>query len=310
MKAESDILKKADIVLVTCSTSADNRRMPKTFRSVLVDEAGNSVDADIMMPVVKAKERVVLIGDPKQLPPVITCKNTQVERAGAYTLFERHLRNNHVIMLKMQYRMHPDICQFPSKTFYDNELKSHACTEDNNGALKVKEMNGHRVLFIDCNGQSVNRATAKDPLEILALKNDVKSCCNLEEARLVGQYLRAILRAGFSGDDIFIITPYRAQVELIKMLTKDTCEDHHTEVHIGTVHTAQGSECRFVITSLVRSDGSDLGFTSDDHMTNVTISRAKDALIVIGNAVVMAQDRTWNKFVINSIRNGCFIECS
>lgn len=68
--------------------------------------------------------RIVLVGDPKQLPPTI--KSQAAEHAGlGLTLFERLQQAGYpVSMLAEQYRMHPAIARFPSAHFYNGELRN------------------------------------------------------------------------------------------------------------------------------------------------------------------------------------------
>ncbi|MED6272706.1 hypothetical protein CHARACLAT_033167 [Characodon lateralis] len=70
--------------------------------------------------------QVVLIGDHKQLQPIV--KNQTVKKLGmGRSLFERYytmFHENTAVMLDTQYRMHKDICKFPSAEFYDNKLKT------------------------------------------------------------------------------------------------------------------------------------------------------------------------------------------
>jgi superfamily I DNA and/or RNA helicase len=73
-----------------------------------------------------------------------------------------------------------------------------------------------------------------------------------------------------------IITPYKAQVELLKSLLKDYEDD------INTVDSFQGQERDIIIFNSVRS-GKNIGFLNDLRRLNVAITRAKHYLFIVGN---------------------------
>ena len=65
---------------------------------------------------------VVLVGDPNQLP-VMTFSNEATRCNADRSLFDRlHANGWPINMLRIQYRMHPAIVHFPSKTFYNSNL--------------------------------------------------------------------------------------------------------------------------------------------------------------------------------------------
>uniref|UniRef100_A0A7N4P0A3 Helicase with zinc finger 2 n=1 Tax=Sarcophilus harrisii TaxID=9305 RepID=A0A7N4P0A3_SARHA len=117
-------LSNHDIILCTCSCSASSILTKQlNVKQILIDEAGMSTEPESLIPLVNfpRAEKVVLLGDHKQLQPFVKndhCQNLGLEKS----LFERYHRQ--AWMLDTQYRMHKDICKFPSKEFYDNKLKT------------------------------------------------------------------------------------------------------------------------------------------------------------------------------------------
>jgi superfamily I DNA and/or RNA helicase len=95
-----------------------------TFDLVIIDEAGQSTEPDSLIPLQHGCRRLVLIGDPLQLPP------TAMDTAGPMrkSLFERLMtwaqESGRCCMLEEQYRMHPAICNFASKEFYQGRLRT------------------------------------------------------------------------------------------------------------------------------------------------------------------------------------------
>jgi hypothetical protein len=94
------------------------------FPIVFLDEASMSTEPASLIPLMKGAQHISLIGDHKQLPPVITSREAQ--SAGFdISLFERLIREGNVpsVMLDTQYRMHPSLARFPSGEFYDCLLR-------------------------------------------------------------------------------------------------------------------------------------------------------------------------------------------
>ena len=65
-----------------------------------------------------------LVGDPIQLPATVISKRA-VSYGYDVSLFKRLQTAGYPVqVLDTQYRMHPDICRFPSKQFYDGGVKT------------------------------------------------------------------------------------------------------------------------------------------------------------------------------------------
>ncbi|CAC5405137.1 unnamed protein product [Mytilus coruscus] len=128
-KATKEELPKYDVIFCTTSLVANPKVLKATKDRVyqlIIDESGMCSEPSTIVPIIATSaKQIVLIGDHKQLRPIITCK--EAARLGLGTsLFERYSRNHlYKTMLKEQYRMHPKICEFPSKHFYDGELRTH-----------------------------------------------------------------------------------------------------------------------------------------------------------------------------------------
>ncbi len=123
------ILKEADVVGTTLSSSGRSSFMETiiqenlTFPTVIIDEAGQTTEPSTLLPLRFGCRKLILVGDPRQLPPTVLSRTA--EKAGLNrSLFERLERAEHeVVMLSIQYRMHPWIREFPSKFFYNNLLE-------------------------------------------------------------------------------------------------------------------------------------------------------------------------------------------
>jgi superfamily I DNA and/or RNA helicase len=98
------------------------------------------------------------------------------------------------------------------------------------------------------------------------------------------KYARRLLAAGVHSADIGVITPYRAQVRLLRERLADV-----PEIEVDSVDGFQGREKEAIIISLVRSNAEgEIGFLADTRRTNVALTRARRSLIVIGDSATLA----------------------
>jgi superfamily I DNA and/or RNA helicase len=122
------ILFEAEVVGSTLSSSGKQHFLDYIikenvlFHTTIIDEAAQTTEPASLIPLRFGCRRLVLVGDPRQLPATVLSRSA--ERAGlGRSLFERLEQAEHeVVMLTVQYRMHPDIRKFPSLYFYQNLL--------------------------------------------------------------------------------------------------------------------------------------------------------------------------------------------
>lgn len=75
-------------------------------------------------------QSLVMVGDPRQLPPTVTSREAQRLGLG-FSLFERvQAMGATTCLLDTQYRMHPKLAEFPSVKFYKGLLQSWPRPED------------------------------------------------------------------------------------------------------------------------------------------------------------------------------------
>ncbi|KAF7329748.1 AAA domain-containing protein [Mycena kentingensis (nom. inval.)] len=190
-------------------------------------------------------------------------------------------------MLQVQYRMHQDICAFPSQTLYGAKLASapgvaehllldlpgsgaETCADDES----VKEVLGTPVVFFDTAGCEY--------FERVEGGGDEGSRCNENEAVVVKNWVDKLVGAGVLPGQIAVISPYQAQVTLLTSLIRP---QYGAELEIGTVDGMQGREKEAVVISLVRSNETrDVGFLKEKRRLNVAMTRAKRHLCVVGDS--------------------------
>ena len=105
LEASVEELKNYDIVLCTCSASSSKRLLHGTnIAQIIIDECAMCMEPEALIPLVNysSAKQVVLIGDHKQLQPIIM--NRDAKKLGLdRSLFERYAHR--AIMLDTQYRM-------------------------------------------------------------------------------------------------------------------------------------------------------------------------------------------------------------
>jgi regulator of nonsense transcripts 1 len=118
------------------------------------------------------------------------------------------------------------------------------------------------------------------------------SIVNDEEVTAVEDIVSMLLNGGVKPAQIGIISPYKAQVSaLIRVFS------HHPELKIASVDGFQGSERDYIVMSCVRSGGS-IGFVQDVRRLNVSITRARYGLIIIGDSETLAgESPVWARLV-------------
>ncbi|KAH9993020.1 AAA domain-containing protein [Russula vinacea] len=247
-------------------------------------------------------QHVVLIGDHKQLPPVIRSREAQL-RGLNISLFERLTEESVVpsIMLDMQYRMHPEISRFPSSEFYARSLKDGTVDSGGNVLAQLQPpVSEHLVINALTGGRPSVVFLDHDGLE--ATKD--RSRINVTDAAIVCAVLEDLLcrNEGLRGEDIGVISPYMAQISLLNYLL-NVDPDHRDRFHkalgssragelaqieVKTVNGFEGRQKEVVLFSTVRNNAAGaLGFLADRRRLNVGLTRARRGLFVIGGLATL-----------------------
>ncbi len=224
-------------------------------------------------------DRVVLAGDPCQLPPTVLSREAARQGFGV-SMLERliSLYGDRVTrLLDVQYRMHEAIMAFPSAEFYGGSLRADALVAAHRlcdlPGVRTEALTEAPVQFIDTAGAGYDEE--REP--------DGESRLNPQEAALVGRKVRALLEAGVRPEDVAVIAPYAAQVRRLRELLPVA------GLEIDSVDGFQGREKEAVVLSLVRSNTeNEIGFLTDMRRTNVALTRARRKLIVVGDSATLS----------------------
>ncbi|XP_071386282.1 3'-5' exoribonuclease HELZ2-like [Centroberyx affinis] len=291
-------LERHDIILCTCTVSSSlTLTNTVSARQILIDECAMATEPQALIPLVCNKpEKIVLIGDHKQLRPIV--KNEYVRKLGmSKSLFERYfiVNKTRAVMLDTQYRMHEDICKFPSEEYYEGLLKTEV--ERPNSVLLVNHK-PKPIVFGDVRGEEIS-------LVVSTAKGHENSKANKEERDIVVKIAQKLVKeSNVEQQSIVILSPYNAQVSEIKAGLQDI---NMSGIPVTTITKSQGSEWRYVIISTVRSLPSveiereperawlskHVGFVGDPNQINVGITRAKEGLCIIGNQELLNCSLAW-----------------
>lgn len=291
------IIDQADVVACTLVASRNEELRKHHFSYVVIDEAGQALDPAICIPLLKA-ERVVLAGDPHQLPPTII--DQEASRMGlGTTMLDRAIKAhpNAVSLLTEQYRMNHVIMSYSNAVFYDGKVTSHPSVEDRtipNGAPLNESL-----TIIDTSG----RGWDEEPGE------GSESLANIGEAECaLNVYDELTQHFGAELWSIGIISPYRGQVRLINSRMTEEQRNRVHALDVDTVDSFQGSECDAIIISLVRSNtDNEIGFLNDIRRMNVAMTRARRKLIIIGDGSTIAAHKFYKGLWEYAEREGTLV---
>jgi senataxin len=294
-RAQEAVLNDAQIICATLSGSGHEmfQGLSIEFETVIVDEAAQCVEMSALIPLKYGCAKCILVGDPKQLPPTVFSKEAarfQYEQS----LFVR-MQKNHpddVHLLDTQYRMHPEISLFPSRTFYDGRLL------DGGDMAGLRKQPWHESMllgpyrFFDVKGQ--HQAAPKG-----------HSLINVAEISIAMQLYKRLTSDypdyDFKGK-IGIITPYKSQLRELKQRFQNTYGQTIIEdIDFNTTDAFQGRESEIIIFSCVRaSPAGGIGFLQDIRRMNVGLTRAKSSLWVLGNSDSLQRGEFWRKLVVDA----------
>lgn len=248
------------------------------FDLVLIDEAAKALAGELLIPINRSK-KVIVIGDHKQLPPVIDAKlhrdgdvdyQDVVDEEEQFDFMKRSFfqrlyescPENMKCMLNVQFRMPAPIGELVN-LFYDNQLETGA-----NCYQKQPMFLENHLIFVDM----------KDVSDYREAESPVRNLKEVEAALLLVEKIRKHYHGR-----IVIITPYLKQKTIMiqAMLQKGL-----KNVVINTIDGFQGDEENVVIYCTTRSHKC-TEFFSDSARLNVAFSRAKNTLIFLASSTYL-----------------------
>lgn len=306
-RAVASVLASAQVVCATLTgLGGRNFEQLPPFDMVVIDEAAQALEPACWAALLRGR-KAVLAGDHLQLPPTVTSEEA-ARRGLLLTLFERcHAAWGELAstMLTTQYRMHADIMQWSSDEMYGGKLRAHDSVAEHSlqGLPGVGELAASTgvdlpiLLLVDTAG-----------CEMEERKEDGgDSTLNEREAAVAMAHVRRLLAAGVAPGDIGVITPYAAQVGLLRELRP---EGAGALVEISTVDGFQGREKEAIVISMVRSNTSgEVGFLADSRRMNVAVTRARRHCALVCDSDTVKGDPFLKRLVEYFESNGEY-ECA
>ena len=344
-RAVAAVLAQAQVVCATLSSlpggelaelgepGPGGRAPGPRFDWALLDEATQATEPLALLAVLRAR-RLVLAGDPCQLPPTVLSQAAQT-RGLAVSLLERLLDDHRdaeghepgperMMLLREQHRMHRDIMAFPSQEFYAGALRCHPeaaartllALRPPEDAAAPSGLELPPFLFLDTAGKGwdAERPAGSDSFH------------NPGEAELLLARVRALLEAGLAPRHVGVIAPYSAQVALLRALAPSRLgAEAAAALEIDSVDGFQGREKEAVLVSLVRAGTSGsgsgpsgkqaggqppgstgIGFLADLRRLNVALTRARRHLVLIGDSATLGTHPCYARLLAHAEAQGAY----
>ncbi|RKK65424.1 hypothetical protein BFJ69_g16292 [Fusarium oxysporum] len=294
LEKATQMIQHSDTIFTTCIGAGIGLLRLEQFDTVIVDEASQQTEPSSLVPLVKGCSRAILVGDHVQLRP--TVNQTALALDFDVSLFERLYTKAKVegtksglstLMLDTQYRMHPKLCDFSSKEFYEGKLKSGISISDRQlitcnfpfprtTALGEKDhplaYDYERAIFISCETKEMPGQKSKEnrgQAELCVQICNLLTCPPTKEG---------------TTHSIAVLTPYTRQAEALKRMLSSISQ----KIEVSSIDGFQGREADIIVFVTVRcNEHREIGFLKDMRRMNVALTRARSALIVVGNRATL-----------------------
>ena len=303
--ATTSILRDANVVLATnAGAGVDTIQTLPPFDLVIVDEAAQASEPLSWVPLVRGR-RAVLIGDPRQLAPIIHSQEANDAGLGR-SLMSRLMPNARAVIpdaaalaqsgvlsvaLNTQYRSNAAISDWASRESYGGRL----LPDDSVSGGLLCELPGVQKTNVTSTAMllvTTRVDSGRIPNEYVERRVG-GSYINEGEATATAAHVLFLLKTGVRGADIAVISPYAAQVRLLRSVLSAALSDVKgaQDVEVSSIDAFQGREAQCVVISMVRCNrGRRVGFLADARRMNVAVTRAKRHVTILGDHRTIASD--------------------
>ncbi len=321
------ILQRTPVVASTTATWSSDKYTPQAqevenaglaFDVAIIDEAGQ-LTIPAILGVLRFARRFILVGDEKQLPPLVLSKEAALAGlADSLFSFLKDLDDDYTknhplaisacVPLRVQYRMNKWISHFSSTVFYDQRLVAHDSIA--NSRLVYTKMEAGKEAGRDENARVLKAIDPRYPLVFLDVRDPQarpEAKTSDAEARMLRDVVAALLARGILSKDIGIIAPYRAQVATIRrhLFSNDSgwlALPLDTALSVDTVDRFQGGERMILLMSFATTyepalESQRREFLSNPQRLNVALTRAQRKLILIGNVPALERLPTFSRLI-------------
>lgn len=289
-----EVIKNCKILATTVYRTYLKGQVERSFDAVIIDEASMLALPMVYYAAGLATRHVVITGDFRQLSPIVTSKGPEAEewlrqdvfqKAGIEASVNKGETPNSLVPLRLQYRMHEDICALINDIFYNGDLKTSPLVQD-----RVKQwwspLGNSPLMYLDTSSLNpwsalrLGTYSRYNVLHALLIRN---IACYLKEEGFIGP-------AGEINEKLGIVSPYKYQAIFISRLL-DEHLDGRGNKFASTVHSFQGNEKDTMIIDLTDSFGPrpsrfmNATATNEEgaRLMNVAFSRARYQAILVAN---------------------------
>ncbi|GAB1288100.1 Protein ZGRF1 [Apodemus speciosus] len=305
------------VIGITCAACPFPCMNDLKFPVVVLDECSQMTEPASLLPIARFEcEKLILVGDPKQLPPTIQGSDAAHGNGLEQTLFDRlclmtgslcvalsvlehsldqadlkhrdplasasrvlGLKGHKPILLRTQYRCHPVISAIANDLFYEGSLENGISERERSPALEWLPT----LCFYNVTGaEQVEREN---------------SFVNVAEATFTLKLIQSLIASGIEGSTIGVITLYKSQMYKICSLLSAADIDHPDvkAVQVSTVDAFQGAEKEIIILSCVRTR--QVGFIDSEKRMNVALTRGRRHLLIVGSLSCLRKNRLWGRVI-------------
>ncbi|CAK0789662.1 unnamed protein product [Prorocentrum cordatum] len=280
MDLQDALLRRCELIFCTAAVAGRGAVQRQWVQTVLIDEACQLAEAVTIVPLRSSIQRLVLVGDPRQLPALVLSRAAEHASYGR-GMFQRLVSiGERPEVLEIQYRMHRDVVAWPANHFYRLD--------------GIQLRTGPSVIARD----ELQAPPLLGPARFVHVsgveQRSGHSWLNEDEAALVVEQAR-LLRALHPSLSIGVITPYLSQVKEVQWRLADA---DLTDVQVSSVDGFQGDERDAILVSPVRSNSKQhIGFVGDAQRLNVAVTRPKHFLWIFGNKETLGGSEHWSSLL-------------
>jgi hypothetical protein len=243
----------------------------RPFDFVLVDEAGMNAYPKVAVAHAVSR-RLVLVGDPLQLPPIVrswSFRNDENYKRSHFELLQM-MRPDLAVLLDEQFRCQPAIYEWSRDAVYAGKVKSSRTASPGKAKTLLDEPLRSPVAWVDTARIPGNRSEASG-----------KSRVNPIHAELAHRILKDLVKSGLPPSDVGYIAPFRAQAQLVReALENDRRNPGLAAITVATVDAFQGNERKAIVFDFTTLHPAK---PHEDHRRlNVSLTRAEDLLVLLG----------------------------
>ena len=291
-------------IFITTNLSTSSLPLEKWFFDYLIIDEASQNDIASVIPLLYRTKNVTIIWDPHQLQNIVKLNEKDIIKIfdlnlekknlnkkdyiedfkdiynfnnSVYSSFESIFKsrlNKNLIVLNEHYRCHDDIINYSNYIISEYNLFPKAYLE--NKYLK----NTSIPIWIYWIKDIINN-------------NDDTTKINEKEAEEIISYLKKILETLWNKVSIWIIAPFRNQVNYINKLIRDNKLEWYYNITVDTVHKFQWDEKDIILFSTVYPNAKSSDFLNNVNLLNVAVSRARNSFLIFWNKQAI-KNYKWN----------------